>query len=139
DAVSKESFDGMVNNHRNAFAYFGIDFTSDVTEFFYPGEGQNADRQAQVLELLHAVATRAPRIRVSAATDLINADRLGPALRDMLPAADINTDWVDRLADLQPVENRITAAMLVYLMTPGARVADVLRSGGFNDSRASIE
>jgi hypothetical protein len=35
--LSKDAVGDMVDNHRNAFAFFGIDFLDDVREFFFPG------------------------------------------------------------------------------------------------------
>lgn len=136
DMASKESFDGLVNNHRNAFAYFGIDFLPDVAKFF-------GTDQRSAYELLSAIARTAPRISVAAADELLNAPRLAQSFRELLPAtaqAQANLaapGWVDRLAELDSVEAKIAGAMIVYLMTPGARVDDVLRSGGFNDDAAT--
>lgn len=129
-SFSKESFEGLVDNHRNAFAYFGIDFLPDVTEFFFPGEGSNLDRQRDARELLHSVASRGERIGLAAAHELLNANRLGAAFSEHVPNLPGNA--VDRLDD-DSVEAQITKAMLVYLSTPGARVSDVLSSGGFNN------
>ena len=140
-AFSKESFDGLVDNHRNAFAYFGIDFLPDVTEFFFPGQGADLNAQRQTRELLHAIVTRAPRIQVAAADELLNSVSLATSFLELLPAFSaeqqaalgVDPSWVTRLGDTQSVESQIATAMLVYLMTPSARVSDVLFSGGFNN------
>lgn len=136
--LGKEAVADMVNNHRNAFVFFGIDFLPDVTEFFFPGQRDIPSAQAKAREMLHIIATRVPRIPERAADELINADRLGAAFAEQLPVTiaagveGIDPGWVNRLADLTPNEHKITAAIVTYLMTPGARVDDVLSSGGFN-------
>lgn len=128
-AFSKESFDGLVDNHRNAFAYFGIDFLPDVTEFFFPGKGQDPDAQRQARELLHTVASASERISVASADELLTSLLLPQSFLGRLPAG---ADWASRL-DQPSVEAQITSAMLVYLMTPGAEISHVLASGGFNN------
>lgn len=139
DMVSKEAFDGLINNHRNAFAYFGTDFTGDLTRFFGTADGR------ETRELLEAFSRQAPRITVEAADELLNAERLALTFREKL--VDFATSqenlatpsWTDALADPTSVETQIAAAVLVYLSTPGARVEDVLTSGGFNDSSTSLD
>ena len=134
--VSKEAFDGLVNNHRNAFAYLGIDFTGDVATYF----GTDA---ATAVALLHGIATRAERIPVRAADELMNAARPGSAFVTQMAeiatamSGKVDPGWVNRLEDEQSVEAQIVRALVIYLSTPGARVDDVLRSGGFNDDTAS--
>jgi hypothetical protein len=140
DTISKEAVGDMVDNHRNAFAYLGIDFLPDVTEFFFPGQRDSMDARTKTREMLHAIATRAPRMSVAAAHELINSDRLGASFAEVLPdslVSMVDRSWLDRLSDLSPIENRIASAMVLYLMTPGARVEDVLASGGFNADGAT--
>lgn len=135
-AFSKESFGGLVNNHRNAFAYFGIDFMPDLQKFF-------GVEPAKIRSLLESVAKRAPRISIAQANDIIGAQFVEPAFADLLLAFNaaqrgslgLDSEWVQKLNESSP-EAVITASMLTYLMTPGARVEDVLQSGGFNSREA---
>jgi hypothetical protein len=138
DTMSKESFDGLINNHRNAFAYFGIDFTQDVADFF----GTDA---TTAINILHAISTDVNKIQVAAADELIGAPRLMRAFSELLaPVAKQYTtqadpSWVDRLGDPASAQAQIVTAMAIYLATPGARVEHVLKSGGFNDTTSDID
>lgn len=143
DAVSKESFGDMVDSHSAAFSYFGINFLPDVTEFFFPGKGNDEMSQLQAREILEAVARRAPRIGVKKADALLKSSSMLQTLTDVLPSEMIqeiggaSPRWVERAADQTEPQNRIAAAMLLYLMTPGAQVNDVLQSGSFDDDTAA--
>jgi hypothetical protein len=137
--LGKEAVADMVDNHANAFAYFGIDFLPDMTKFFFGGDGKNLTQQSQTREILHAVATRAERIPVRSADELIQLGNFAARTVEALPRAiagldeGVDASWMSKLGNQQTNESKIAAAMLVYLMTPGARVDHVLRSGGFND------
>lgn len=138
-AFSKESYGGLVDNHRNAFAFLGIDFLADVKKFLFQGQAVD-DRTAE--GVLHAIATRAPRLSVAAADELLNSQRLGTELVSLLDgfgreqqALGTAADWLNRL-DESSIEAKIASSIIIYLMTPGARVEHVLRSGGFNDETA---
>jgi hypothetical protein len=138
DMVSKESFDGLIDNHRNAFAYFGINFLPDVAKFFKVSE-----REAR--ELLHQWALYGPKLTVSEAHEINSGQALTQAALSQIPEfAQENSgladpSWVARLADQSSIEGQITQAMLVYLMTPNAEPSHVLRSGGFNDDSTDID
>jgi hypothetical protein len=137
DAASKEAFDGLVNNHRNAFAYFGIDFLPDVAKFLGVEPGVARD-------VLRAVATRAPRISVQAADEMLGSLRLDPSFLQAVSSVALEFPEVGRqlqatLSDNTSVEAQITRAMMIYLSVPGARVEDVLQSGGFNDDAANLD
>lgn len=140
DTLSKESTDGLVDNHRAAFTYIGIDFTQDLADFFGTDAGTARD-------ILQQIATRTPRIPVATAHEILNSERIPAVVRDRLPdiademaaSASVDRSWVERLASPTGVTDRIAAAMVTYLMTPGARVQDVLKSGGFNDTSTDID
>jgi len=138
DAMSKESTEGMIVDHRSAFTYLGIDFTDDVATFL----GVDA---TTAIDFLKLVAAQAPRIKVEAADEILNSERITAALREQLSTfASSHSDavdpaWVDNMADPQSVEAKIATSMIVYLMTPGAKVSDVLKSGGFNDVSSSVD
>jgi hypothetical protein len=138
DTASKESMLDIVNNHRNAFAFLGIDFLPDVAKFF-------DTTPAKARELLNAIAALPPSLTIEQAYE-INAS--GVITQDMLLQLPTfaglhqelaNAGWVNRLTALDSVEAQITAAMITYLMTPGARVQAVLHSGGFNDPSISAD
>jgi hypothetical protein len=138
DVASKEAFDGLVNNHRNAFAYFGVDFLPDVAKFF--GVDLHVARQ-----ILRAISTSGPRISVQAADELLNSAHLGPGFMDQLTQVatllpdSVANNWTRRLEDAATVEGQITRALIIYLSVNGTRVEDVLQSGGFNDDTAAPE
>lgn len=138
DAMSKESTDGMIVDHQSAFKFLGIDFTDDVATFL----GVDATTAVDFLKL---IAAQAPRIQVTAADEILNSERITEALRSQLDgfaltnAETVDPSWVDNMADPASVEAKIATSMIVYLMTPGARVGDVLKSGGFNDRTSSID
>lgn len=128
---SKEAFGGLVNNHRNAFAFFGVDFMPVLQRFFGLDEGS-------VNELLATVARKGDRIPVRHANLLIQSTYGDPALRSAILSAfgeDTNFDWMDNL-DNQDPDAVIVRTMLTYLLTAGAHPSHVLRSGGFNSPEA---
>lgn len=137
--LSKEATADTVDNHSFAFAVFGIDFLSDVTEFFFPGRGQETEAQSKAREILRYFTTKGERLPVKQADSIIQL--LNPssttinsqyrAIAALVP--NVDPSWVTRLENPQSNEAKITLAMLTYLMTPGARVDHVLRSGGFNN------
>jgi hypothetical protein len=138
DMVSKESFEGAVTNHRNAFAFFGIDFHQDVADAL-------GVEKTEAVELLQLLAATAPKIQIEAADRLINSPRLNASFTSLLGEVEsamadkVPAGWVDKIADPVSVEQQITAAIIVYLATPGARVEDVLSTGGFNDPNSSLD
>lgn len=139
DAISKESVDGMVNNHRNAFAFFGIDFLPDMMKFF----GLN---EANTRELLRTISTGSERLTLAAADELLSSQRVHGTLTEMLMPMSAaaqkqfgsSKDWLQDLSQ-GTVEAQIAKAMLVYLMIPGTQVSDVLTSGSFADESSSVD
>lgn len=146
---SKEAYGDLVNNHRMAFAFFGVDFTDDVAEAFFPGHKtadpatQETNRRA-VNEILDLVSQQNQSLPVAAADELISMMSLGETYRGMLESVAGRTSglsdgsWVARVANPSTVEEQISAAMLVYLGTGGAKKEHVLRSGGFNDEGSNL-
>lgn len=123
DAASKESFEGVVRSHGAAFTYLGIDFMPDLKKFFEVDE-------AGVRAILDGLRSL-PRIQVAAAEELLDAERLGNTFTSLLGG----TPWAAKVND-QTVESKIATAIMIYMMLPGARIDDVLQSGGFNDDTA---
>jgi hypothetical protein len=142
--LSKEATDGWVDNHRNAFAYFGIDFSGDLAEFFFPGQGHTETAKRDSLLLLERLNLQADRISVRDAQEILDSDSLLPAFQDQLVALSVGqenlvpSNWLNRLGD-GTESARIARAMIAYLLTPGARVQDVLRSGGFTDTTTELD
>lgn len=132
DLLSKESFEGLVNNHRNAFAFFGINFLPDVAKFFRLSEPETK-------VLLQVIATKAPPLTIAAANEMIQSAWLTPDVQSQLLEVPGLLDRLDDLVTADTVEAQIARAMVLYLMVPGARVEDVLTSGGFNDTSTSID
>lgn len=128
DSLSKENEEDVVNNHQNAFAFFGVDFLPDVAEFF------GTDNRT-AYNLLHAVARSNDRLPVTAAHEILSGGVISQAFRELLPsltAENLSDQWLTALGGTK-TSDQIATAIIVYLMTDGARVDDVLRSGGFND------
>lgn len=136
-AMGKESFRGDVTSARNAIAFFGMDFLADATDFFFPGKGADDTARQQTINLLDKV-TRMKRISISTADELINLRGRAAVFLDAMnlfsEEAGIDRAYLDRLSSDSNPSVDIATAMIIYLMTPGARVEDVLRSGGFGDT-----
>lgn len=142
----KEAFGDIVDNHRMAFAAFGIDFLPDVTEFFFPGQRDNLDMRNRALNMLKQVNRMSKGdISIEEANELMQLENLSTLFSDRLPTevingvVGLNPQWPSLMNDMSSVETRVTSAILIYLMTPGSRVEDVLRSGGFNNETATID
>lgn len=138
DMVSKESFEGLGNNHRNWFAFAGIDFTPYVARFFNVNDRTARD----ILELFSRVSEKIP---LEAADEILNGETLprfyieqlikaGANMTDLAPVA-----WVNRLGNANDVDSQIVTAMLTYLSLAGTHPRDILRSGGFNDDSTDID
>lgn len=145
---SKDAYDGLVNNHRNAFAYFGIDFTDDVATFLYPDfKSMKAEQQNQARidtkRFLRAVSSET-HLSYADADEIINAANIGASYTELMQgfsasaseAIGIDPSWLGRMNE-PTVEAQIATAMIVYLSTRGADVSHVLQSGGFNDDSPS--
>lgn len=126
DQISKQSTIGTVNNFRNAFALFGIDFTADVAKTF----GVDNQTAVDVLTRIQRETTKLTRTQALELYESLNfADDYMARLTDTLG----QQKWMQSLINPSTASEQITRAIIIYLMTPGARVKDVLRSGGFND------
>ena len=136
DAIGKESFGGVAMNHRMAFAVFGIDFTSDVAEFL----GVQSHQAVRCLKRWPSVPTA---VAIPQADQLITTGQVGrfvaPLLETWPCSRGHRLGWVERLDTENSVEAQITAAMMIYLMTPGAQVDYVLSPGGINDLSSSLD
>lgn len=145
--MSKESWLGWVNNYRNALAFFKVDFLPDLTEFFFPGQGDQADKQAYTYELLRMIQEdRGIELPVTDAKAIRDAHVLvADLLQPMAEAYALSNpgapavDWTSRLTHENTATAQIAQAALFYLMTPGADVDSILRSGGFGDPKAMTD
>lgn len=142
DIQSKEAYLGLVDNFRNAIAYFGADFRPELVKALF---GKDLDtlpaaERTEVLNNLSEVllATRRGRgLDVAQVQGLLQLDQMGAQLTELLTPlglpGNLAPDWVSSLsATTATPEMKIARGVLLYLMTPGAQVEHVLESGGFN-------
>lgn len=146
DTMSKESFPGLVDNFRNAIAYFGADFRPELVKGIFGVDldtlppDEQARKRTQLNDVLLAVQ-RGRSIPVAVAYDLMRMQNPEAYVSDLLsPLAQI--DGVSSLALSQLTtpnatpEQQITLAALLYLSTPQAQVEHILEAGGFNAAGA---
>lgn len=139
--LGKEATESMVINHRNAFAFFGIDFLPDVTEHFFPGEGGVLERQQEAYERLLEIQRHAEKLPIGTVNELISSQHIAETVMSAMPESlrqQINSKALFDLTQSQ-VSTQITRGIILYLLAPGARVEDVLRSGGLNDEQAKAD
>jgi hypothetical protein len=131
----KEATDGLIDDHRNAFAFFGIDFISDVAEFFFPGAGKTEKARHDTMQLLYMIQ-RGKKIPAEAGQEILTGGRVYQVFKEVLPALegfdDAANPWKNNLG-MPDVSSQIATAVITYLMTDGANVHDIIYSGGFND------
>lgn len=138
---AKEAFDDRLDNHQLAFALFGVNFLPDVTEFFFPGEGKNKTRQAMVFQWLDNLTRLPNRLNEATADELLSMRRLPQTFLDKLgtlPQMENVSAWESRLQG-DSFEAEITKAILIYVMTNGSQVQDVMYSGGANSVTSDID
>lgn len=145
-ADDKHAFAARVDDFRMAIAVFGQDFTGDLVDFFFPTRPDGVSEEVlaeQVKSFMQAVAKRAPRLSIPMADMLVKSLHVEPALANVLgqfaeteQPDGIGTEWVLRLGEQTPAA-LIAGAMMAYLMTDGADLGHVLRSGGLNDPNAA--
>lgn len=141
DSAISKGTRGVVNNHRDAFAYFGVDFLTDVTNFFFDGKGSDQASRAVVRDWLESLTRSTARRPMEATDELLHEHALNTALTPVLMdlgRPEFNSDWVAQLDSGTP-EAQITRAAILYLTTYGARTQDILISGGFNDTSSHID
>lgn len=154
-SYSKEAFSGVINNFRDAFALFGVDFMPELTRFFFGPNADPADPvkgalyQEAVREVLGTVRrmnygrltpSRAKDILEAQSTDLAFSELLGEITLDDTRSLGLVADWKTQLSAAQgSPEARIARGILTYLMLPTAKLSHVLSTGGLNnpDSRES--
>ena len=150
DVISKQGYQGMVNSHRNAFAYLGIDFTRDLVKTLLgkdmsPNHQERVLQEQAVISLLKMIQRQLPRIPIEKVDQILRMQNPALELHDELlkiPAL-INPgdyDFVNafKQSTTDP-STRITAAVIVYMMGYQSKLEHVHKSGGFNnpDSRSS--
>lgn len=132
---SKQAFGERADNFRNAFAFFGVDFSKDLQDFFGLGP-------ADTLTVLNTIARHAKRISPTMAHEMLSNEFVEPALMDAMVSLDAEQGGVlstsNWIADLNEdsYQAAIALAAITYLMTPGAHPEHILQSGGFNDPNA---
>lgn len=142
---SKESVQDRITNYRSALAFFQNDFTEDLTEFFFPGSAADEATRAKSRALTYTFLDQLSRNQ-DLKIPLVDAHALQkfvPTLADHLsswgqansPTKD--SSWLDRLTSGQTAGDQIARAMLIYLMTPGSDLDNVLRTNGFSHPNAN--
>ena len=139
-ADSKESVQNRVTDYRSALALFQTDFLPDMVEFFFPGD-TDPGNEVLVYSFLERIAKNreltVPLMEVNAykqygrtvATMLAQVENLIPT--------GVSTDWTSRLGNAQSATDQIAQAVIMYLMTPGANINNVLRTNGFSHPDAT--
>lgn len=146
-ADSKQAYKGMVDNHRNAFAMFGIDFMPELVRAFFGPDAKHDDpklgaqyqawirnylgkiRRSQQLtpsrveELLSQPTTNAEIARIIGSLELPDTGNLSLA-----------SSWQNDIANAISPEAQIALATMLYMTTPTARLEHVLRVGGANNT-----
>lgn len=141
---SKEAELGIINNLRDALTFFQFDFTTDLTEFFFPGQGNDATSRVLTKTLLDRLASQTNlEIPLTSAAAISKANlQYGTLLGEfaqMQAAAGVDPSWVERLADDSTPSALIARAVITYLLTPHGEIDNVLQSSGFSDPRANSE
>ena len=148
-ALSKESTGGLVNNLRNAFAFFGIDLVPDLVKFFLNVDYHqlDAERQARAFSLVSQVLTHinrnAEHMSSAAVKELMAApyfdQQLDTVIRSVgLEELGIGVDksWRERFLNIRStdsVQTKIGRAAVLYMMLPQADPSHIMRAGGFNN------
>ena len=136
---SKESFTGFVDNFRNAFAYFGVDFTGRLTEAMFPGEGGDADRRNQMVKAMRKLARNRQPISLTQAAELIDLGEFLPSIVDRLAEAQSGELSKAALRDNVDDNVKILRAAILYMMTPGAEIEHILGSGSLANDGTGID
>lgn len=131
DITSKQSVGDTMTNWQTAFWVFGVNFLPDVAQSL--GVTEDVAR-----DVLLAVADM-PKISVEDAHYIntggqFTTDLLG-TLTNLFSELDTPVS-ADRFTNPESPQDQITRAMLVYLMTEGASVSAVLRSGSIASKSA---
>lgn len=144
-ALSKESTGGLVNNFRDAFAYFGVDFMPDLTQFFFGSDyaqmssGERDAAATAVRQTLMAVHDQAQPLPVEVVQQLMSSPYVDAEVSELLRSAQGptvgNTDWRTQVMDptRDAPHERIARAVVLYMLMPQARPEHVLSAGGMNN------
>ena len=154
-ALEKESTGGLVNNLRNAFAFFGIDLVPDLVKFFFNVDYHqlDAERQARAFSLVSQALTHINR----------NAEHMSPAVVKELMAAPyydqqldmvirsagleelgigVDKSWRERFLNIRStdsIQTKIGRAAVLYMLLPQADPSHIMRAGGFNNPNVRID
>src|SRR5690606_31147799 len=134
---SKNAWTGRINNHRWAFAVFGIDFEPELVEFF-TGVQEGAEgygkARAQTRDLLQVLSANLPKQDLKTLRAASRNGQLSPEVLTVLtevsqnPDLQSTIDWAGALArdpstdpataQRQEALAGIAQATLLYLMAP---------------------
>lgn len=135
DSDSKNNYAGRVDNFSTAFAYLGVDFRTEVAKTLF-GKEYTPDLDNQAERLLREIHERMPKLRFEAVDELMKAEDLDATVARAWRELQVDGTWAEDLAgDALSVEQRITRAILLYLMYEGSDVSHVLSSAGLSEAR----
>lgn len=142
DALNKESIGGLANNYRNAFAFFGVDFTPELYSFFFGKQYDQLsadDRRVahtMVSSVLDQINDASSGLSPAVVEDLMEAPFLDQVVSDQLAAAQLSelvAGWESQLdvpAEQLTVEQKIGRAAVLYMLMPQAEARHIVRAGG---------
>ena len=135
DSDGKNNYWGRVDNFSTAFAYLGVDFRTEVAKTLY-GDKYSPDLDNQAERLLREIHERMPKLRFEAVDELMKAEGLDETVARAWAEIQEDYTWAEDLAgDTLSNEQRITRAILLYLMYEGSDVSHVLSSAGLSEAR----
>lgn len=143
DVMSKENYDGRVDNFRNAFAALGVDFTEELAQFFFNTAAPSQAQLDSIPGLLESYRKKVTKVDVETLDRMIKMENIDQVYRDALAElgqgnelGDTDATWSTRITDSMAPSARIARGVLLYLMADDAQVEHVLRSGGLNSNES---
>ena len=145
--IDKESYGDVSMNHRNAFAFIGIDFYPEVakTLFGIDIEKMNETDRNSAEQMVQEVLTKLTKDANYPETAIhhllrVRSDAKAAAEEIWGTVAPIDDnlalDWTTRLFENNNPAAEITSQILLTLMTKGTRPEHLLRSGSFGNPDA---
>lgn len=143
DVMSKENYDGRIDNFRNAFAALGVDFTEELAQFFYDTAAPSQAQLDSVPGLLETYRKKVTKVDLETLDRMIKLENIDQVYREALTEIGQGTElegvdagWADRLVRGMTPSTRIARGALLYLMAEDAQVEHILRSGGMNSEES---
>ncbi len=148
--LAKEALGGSVTNFRNAFAYFGMDFTPELTKFFFGQDwaaltdGQRTQARGLVSAALTEIHRDAERQSPAVIEELMRTQYLDTQVEAALREVGLDgarSGWRKDLFDPAAGTNeaRIARAAVLYMMLPQAQPHHILSAGGLNNPGARTD